>query len=238
MTTTETRRPTERHRLLGHRGRPVHLAVRRRHRPEPHRADQHRLADRLLRSRRLRRRHGVRPEPHASRARADHGRARRRPSRRDARHPHPGGPPARPVRLPAQQALALAADRRRHRRRRAVRPHPRARRARLGHRPGGVTRSTARSIIDKPGKGAFYATELDLVLRTRRDHPHHPHRHHDRRLRAHDDARGQRPRLRMPAAEDCTGATDVGNYQAALKMVTMQGGVFGAVAHRRRCSRP
>ena len=29
---------------------------------------------------------------------------------------------------------------------------------------------------------------------------------------------------------DCTGATDVGNYEAALKMVTMQNGVFGAVA--------
>jgi nicotinamidase-related amidase len=29
---------------------------------------------------------------------------------------------------------------------------------------------------------------------------------------------------------DCTGATDVGNYQAALQMVLMQGGVFGAVA--------
>jgi nicotinamidase-related amidase len=34
--------------------------------------------------------------------------------------------------------------------------------------------------------------------------------------------------------EDCCGATDSGNHQAALKMIQMQGGVFGAVSDSKK----
>ncbi len=37
--------------------------------------------------------------------------------------------------------------------------------------------------------------------------------------------------------EDCTGATDEGNFRAALKMIKMQGGVFGAVSNSRELIR-
>jgi nicotinamidase-related amidase len=89
-------------------------------------------------------------------------------------------------------------------------------------------------VIDKPGKGAFYATELEPMLR---------HRNIESLLVCgvttevcvHTTVREANDRgFRCVVVQDCCASYFPEFHEVALRMISAQGGIFGWLAHSTR----
>jgi len=89
-------------------------------------------------------------------------------------------------------------------------------------------------VIDKPGKGAFYATDLDHILRLR-GVTHLIVVGLTTDVCVHTTIRDANDRgLETLILRDCTAATETRHRDATFTMTEMQGGLFGATATSRQ----
>ena len=152
------------------------------------------------------------------------------PRRRLAGHPHPRGPPARPVGLPAGQAAARQPDAA-HRRQRPDGPHPRPRRARQRDRRRAARRSPARSSSTSRARARSTRTDARRHARRRAASPissspaSRPRSACRRRC-----ARPTTAAIECLLVEDATESYFPEFKAATLAMITAQGGIVGWTA--------